>query len=109
MHGHMLDFKKRGGYLRGRMRRFFGRPAPDYGYRPARIAFARRVVELVISSIFFLCRSAPARWIVCRIPERILGPFFNWMRLRWKALSRPTKRKGLAQYDVIVTSPSGHP
>jgi coenzyme F420 hydrogenase subunit beta len=104
MHGHMLDFKKRGGYLRGRMRRFFGRPAPDYGYRPARIAFARRVVELVISSIFFLCRSAPARWIVCRIPERILGPFFNWMRLRWKALSRPTKRKGLAQYDVIVES-----
>jgi coenzyme F420 hydrogenase subunit beta len=104
MHGHMLDFKKRGGYLRGRMRRFFGRPAPDYGYRPARIAFPRRVVELVISSVFFLCRSAPARWIVCHIPERILGPFFNWMRLRWKALSRPTKRKGLTQYDVILTS-----
>ena len=74
------------------------------GYRPARIAFARRLVELVISSIFFLCRSAPARWIVCQIPERILGPFFNWMRLRWKALSRPTKRKGLAQYDVVVES-----
>ena len=104
MHGHMLDFKKRGGYLRGRMRRFFGRPAPDYGYRPAKIAFARKVVEGVISSVFFLCRTAPARWLVCRIPERILGPFFNWMRLRWKALSRPTKRKGLAQYDVIVTS-----
>lgn len=104
MHGHMLDFKKRGGYLRGRMRRFFGLPAPDYGYRPARIAFPRRVVELVISSVFFLCRSAPARWIVCHIPERILGPFFNWMRLRWKALSRPTKRKGLTQYDVIITS-----
>ena len=104
MHGHMLDFKKRGGYLRGRMRRFFGRPAPNYGYRPSRIAFPRRAVELVISTVFFLCRSAPARWIVCRIPERILGPFFNWMRLRWKALSRPTKRKGLAQYDVIVES-----
>ena len=53
--------------------------------------------------------SSTARWIVCRIPERILGPFFNWMRLRWKALSRPTKRKGLAQYDVVVTSSSGHP
>lgn len=104
MHGHMLDFKKRGGYLRGRMRRFFGRPAPDYGYRPAKIAFSRRLVEGVISSVFFLCRTAPARWTVCRIPERLLGPFFNWMRLRWKALSRPTKRKGLAQYDVIITS-----
>lgn len=104
MHGHMLDFKKRGGYLRGRMLRFFGRPAPNYGYRPARIAFPRRAVELVISTVFFLCRSAPARWIVCHIPERVLGPFFNWMRLRWKALSRPTKRKGLAQYDVIVES-----
>ena len=104
MHGHMLDFKRRGGYLRGRMRRFFGRPAPDYGYRPAKIAFSRRLVEGVISSVFFLCRTAPARWTVCRIPERLLGPFFNWMRLRWKALSRPTKRKGLAQYDVIITS-----
>ncbi len=102
MHGHMLDFKKRGGYLRGRMRRFFGLPATDYGYRPARIAFSRRVVELIISTIFFLCRTRLARWIVCRIPERILGPLFNWMRLRWKALSRPTKRKGLAQYDVII-------
>ncbi len=104
MHGHMLDFKKRGGYLRGRMRRFFGRPAPDYGYRPAKIALSRRLVEGVISSVFFLCRTAPARWVVCRIPERILGPLFNWIRLRWKAVSRPTKRKGLAKYDVIITS-----
>ena len=107
MHGHMLDFKKRGGYLRGRMRRFFGRPAPDYGYRPAGIAFSRRAVELVISAVFFVCRTAPARWLACRVPERILGPFFNWMRLRWKALSRPTKRKGLAQYDVAITEGDG--
>lgn len=101
MHGHMLDFKKRGGYLRCRMRRLFGRSAPNYGYRPAHIAFSRRVVELVIGTVFALCRTAPARWLVCKIPERVLGPFFNKARLSWKAMSRPTKRKGLTKYDIV--------
>lgn len=103
MHGHMLDFKKRGGYLRAQMRRAFGRPAPDYGYAPMGIGVGRRMVELVISTVFFLCRTRHARWLVCQIPERILGPLFNFLRLRWKALSRPTKRKGLARYEIRLT------
>ncbi len=101
MHGHMLDFKKRGGHLRCRMRRTFGFPSPEYGYRPTHIAFSRRCVELVTSTVFAACRTAPARWLVCKIPERILGPLFNKARLSWKAMSRPTKRKGLTKYDIV--------
>lgn len=102
MHGHMLDFKKRGGYLRCRLRRAFGRMTPDYGYRPERVALSRRAVELVISGIFLASRTRVARWCVCQVPERWLGPAFNRLRLGWKALSRPTKRKGLAEYKVVV-------
>lgn len=102
MHGHMLDFKKRGGFLRGRMRRFLGLPAPDYGYSPAGIAFSRKAVECVISGVFMVCRTKIARMCVCCIPERFLGPFFNWLRLKWKAVSRPTKRKGLTLYEVRI-------
>lgn len=102
MHGHMLDFKKRGGHLRCRMRSFFGRPAPDYGYAPKHIAASRKAVELVVSSIFAFCRTRPARWLVCQIPEKWLGPVFNKLRLTWKAISRPTKRKGLTTYEVAL-------
>jgi len=103
MHGHMLDFKKRGGYIRGRMRLFWGLSAPDYGYRPKQIAKSRWAVEFVISGIFLISRTGFARWCVCQIPERWLGPFFNRLRLGWKALSRPTKRKGLAAYEVVIS------
>jgi len=102
MHGHMLDFKKRGGWLRCSMRRAFGLAAPDYGYRPKKIAFSRKCVEVVISSVFLVCGTAPARWLVCLVPERILGPVFNRLRLAWKSLSRPTKRKGLRDYEVEI-------
>ncbi len=109
MHGHMLDFKKRGGYLRGRFRHALGLAAPDYGYRPERVAPSRCAVELVISSIFLVARTRFARWCVCQLPERWLGPAFNRLRLGWKALSRPTKRKGLADYKVVVGNPDSPP
>ncbi|MEI9959626.1 MAG: hypothetical protein WDM76_00435 [Limisphaerales bacterium] len=52
MHGHMIDFKKRGGYIRNRIRRFFGRPAADFGMKPSPLPVSRVLVELVISTIF---------------------------------------------------------
>lgn len=103
MHGHMLDFKKRGGYLRNRMRRFFGRPAADFGLRPDPLPAGRRMVELVVSGIFLLARTRLARAMVERVPERIIGPVFNKLRLGWKGFSKPTKRKGLAGLTMIET------
>jgi coenzyme F420 hydrogenase subunit beta len=106
MHGHMIDFKRRGGYLRNAGRRLVGRSAPDYGLRPAPIGVSRILVEVVISSIFAVCRSSPARWCLERIPERVSGPLFNRLRLAWKSASRPTKRKGLGALKMETYTPA---
>ncbi len=95
MHGHMLDFKKRGAFIRLGWRAALGKPVPDYGYRPAAIPLSRYLVEVVISSIFALCGTGPARRGIELIPIGLSGPLFNRLRLAWKSLSRPTKRKGL--------------
>jgi len=102
MHGHMLDFKKRGSYLRNRWRRVIGLKAPDFGYVPKKISLSRMLVEIVICSIFFLARRSISRKILQKIPERIMGPFFNKTRLLWKSVSKPTKRKGLADIEMVV-------
>jgi coenzyme F420 hydrogenase subunit beta len=101
MHGHMIDFKKRGGYLRSRMRRLLGQPAPDFGLRPVPLPANRVAVEVVISSLFFLGGLRVSRWLVSLLPERVIGPLFNRLRLTWKALSKPTKRKGLGTLTMV--------
>jgi len=103
MHGHMLDFKKRGGWLRNQWRRKTGRLAPDYGYRPAHVPTSRILVEIVISGLFAVGRTRSARWIISVVPESLMGPVFNHLRLGWKKASRPTKRKGLANFKVEIT------
>lgn len=102
MHGHMLDFKKRGSFLR--MGRPGGRrPVPDFGYRPKHIPLSRRLVELVISGSFKFGRQPWARWLVTKVPLSIIGPMFNFLRKTWKGISKPTKRKGLA--DAAFDAP----
>jgi coenzyme F420 hydrogenase subunit beta len=84
------------------MRKFFGHPVPDYGYRPTHIAFSRKLTEVVISSIFLLAGNRFSRSVMTIIPEKIMGPVFDFLRLKWKSLSKPTKRKGLAKYEIIT-------
>lgn len=103
MHGHMLDFKKRGSYIRNRIRRMLGKQAPAYGLKPRPLPASRIAVELVIDFIFLVCGTQSARWLVARIPETVIGPLFNRLRLGWKALSKPTKRKGLGQLTMETT------
>tara|TARA_S200000501_G_scaffold355915_1_gene378107 strand:- start:3912 stop:5240 length:1329 start_codon:yes stop_codon:yes gene_type:complete len=102
MHGHMLDFKKRGGYIRNTLRKISGKYAPEYGYRPAKIGLSRILIEVIINIIFFIGKTKFARYLIEQIPESIIGPIFNNSRLFWKKLSRPTKRKGLANYKVFI-------
>lgn len=102
MHGHMLDFKKRGGWLRNQWRRKTGRIAPDYGYAPQSIPISRIAVEIFISTIFFAGKTSPVRWGISHIPESVMGPIFNHLRLSWKKVSKPSKRKGLAEYKVKI-------
>ena len=102
MHGHMLDFKKRGGWIRNELRRKLGKSAPDYGYQPKNIPYSRVFVEIIISTIFFIGRARFSRWLITKIPESLIGPVFNFLRLNWKKMSRPTKRKGLANFEVKI-------
>jgi coenzyme F420 hydrogenase subunit beta len=102
MHGHMIDFKKRGGHIRNRWRRRLGRAAPDYGMHPASVPASRYGVEAAISGLFLVGSTGLARFVLRQIPERIIGPVFNKARLSWKNLSKPTKRKGLADFKMIV-------
>jgi coenzyme F420 hydrogenase subunit beta len=102
MHGHMLDFKKRGGYIRNKLRKLFGIYSPSYGYKPKKISLSRIFVEIIISLIFRVGKTGIARWIISKIPDSYIGPIFDKLRLFWKSISRPTKRKGLSEYKVIL-------
>ncbi|MBN1565059.1 MAG: Coenzyme F420 hydrogenase/dehydrogenase, beta subunit C-terminal domain, partial [Anaerolineae bacterium] len=106
MHGHMLDFKKRGAFIRLGWRKAAGQPVPDYGYRAVDIPPLRYLVESIILSIFLIAGTPLARRVVEYIPLRILGPLFNTLRQRWKALSKPAKRKGLQTMSFEITPPS---
>lgn len=105
MHGHMIDFKKRGGHLRNQWRKKIGKAAPDYGLSPVGTGASRILVEIVISTIFTVCRTSLARWVMEKIPERILGPLFNNLRLAWKNASKPAKRKGLKDLRMQTHPP----
>lgn len=106
MHGHMIDFKKRGAFIRNDWRRRLGKGAPVYGYRPAHIPLSRKLVELFIVMLFAAGRTGVARRVVEWIPLGLLGPLFNTLRKTWKRLSKPVKRKGLSAAPFIVTRDS---
>lgn len=103
MHGHMLDFKKRGTYIRLAWQQRQGRPIPEFGYHPETMPFSRRLVELVISGSFAIGRFSLARWLIARLPLGLVGPAFNTLRKTWKGLSKPTKRKGLGEARFVLT------
>ena len=95
MHGHMLDFKKRGSYIRMSWRKATGRIVPDYGIKPINIPLSRYLVEGVISGVILACQTRLARFVVGLVPLAIIGPLFDGLRKTWKWLSKPTKRRAL--------------
>ncbi|MBI4538175.1 MAG: Coenzyme F420 hydrogenase/dehydrogenase, beta subunit C-terminal domain [Gemmatimonadetes bacterium] len=102
MHGHMLDFKKRGSFIRIGWLAAMGKPVPDYGYRPSAIPVTRKMIEVVIAGLFWLCATRPARRLVELLPLSMVGPLFEVLRRIWKRATKPGKRKGLgsAAFDV---------
>ena len=100
MHGHMLDFKKRGSFIRNSWNTI----KPDYGYEPVFIPKSRIYVESVLNLIFSLGRLNFIRNLVTSLPIGIVGPAFNFLRLSWKSISKPTKRKGLKELKFRKTS-----
>lgn len=106
MHGHMLDFKKRGSFIRIKWRQALGKAVPDFGYRPAQLSFSRQLVELVISGLFLICGTPLMRALVTLVPLGIIGPVFDVLRKAWKGMSRGVKRKDLSHYEVRVERPA---
>lgn len=102
MHSHMLDFKKRGAFLRMERRIKRGQPVPEYGFRPNAIPRERRVFERVLGAIFWLCSLRVSKWLVEHFPVRITGQLFEQARLMWKRLTRTTKRKGLGHATFTI-------
>jgi coenzyme F420 hydrogenase subunit beta len=103
MHGHMLDFKKRGTFIRLAVQRWQGLPVPEFGYRPSEIPRGRWLVEAIISGSFTIGRQGWARWLVSKLPIEGVGPLFNTLRKMWKGVSKPTKRQGLGETRFVET------
>ena len=101
MHGHMIDFKKRGSFIRFKFRKMFGKKVPEFGYEPKNITITRTFIELIISILFFICSLKITRYLIVFIPVIIIGPFFNYMRIKWKSVSKHTKRKDLNNYKIV--------
>lgn len=102
MHAHMLDFKKRGAYIRGRFRAMVRRPCPSFGVRPRNLPWSRYAIELIVSGLFAAGGTSAARWLMERVPSRYFGPLFERLRHYWKAISKSTKRKGIWDQEFEV-------
>ena len=105
MHSHMLDFKKRGAFLRMQRRRRQGKAVPEYGFTSIDIPLQRRAFEYVIGFLFWVCSLRASRWLVEHFPLKITGHLFERARGAWKGLTRSTKRRGLG--EVKFSSCSG--
>jgi coenzyme F420 hydrogenase subunit beta len=97
MHGHMLDFKKRGSFIRNSWKKV----SPEYGYKPEKITASRSMVEHTLGTFFWIGKMRIARATVEHLPLKIVGPFFNTLRKSWKSASKPTKRKGLKEMKFL--------
>ncbi len=99
MHAHMIDFKKRGAFLRLQRQARHGRPVPIYGYRPAAIPVSRRAVERLVGIFVWIGRH---RGLLRWLPPGAAGPLFAWIRRAWKAVSKPVKRRGLSATRFLI-------
>lgn len=96
MHSHGYDLKKRGSFIRIRLRKWVGMQVPDYGYSLKGFPFSRYLMELVILSLFLVLGTAPARYIVERVPPSLIGKLFERTRKIWKKSTHRIKRNNLA-------------
>ncbi|MFC2114972.1 Coenzyme F420 hydrogenase/dehydrogenase, beta subunit C-terminal domain, partial [Bacteroidota bacterium] len=95
MHSHGYDFKKRGSFIRIRMRKIFFKQVPDYGYKLSGFPASRYLMELLISSLFLILGTWPARRIVELLNPSYIGRIFERTRNTWKKSTRSIKRKNL--------------
>lgn len=103
MHAHMLEFKKRGSFIRIMFRKLMNKKTPNYGYGIKNIPLTRIFIEIIISLIFAICSTRLVRSILIYLPDKLIGPFFNEIRLKWKTITKGSKRSGLESIHFTVT------
>jgi len=101
MHGHMLDFKKRGSFVRGQFRNLLGKKNPNWGYHLINIPITRIIIEIPIFIIFSIMQTKLSRFLLNIIPKKLAGKTFNFIRKKWKNISKPSKRKTLFSQKII--------
>ena len=95
MHSHGYDLKKRGAFIRIKLRRMLGLTVPDYGYNFGRFGPLRYGMELMITGLFLVLGTKPARFLADRIPMNIMGGAFEKARRIWKNATHKIKRQDL--------------
>ena len=100
MHSHMIEFKKVGSYLRLQKLKKKG-PIPLYDLKPLKISFTRNLIEILIGLIINISSKTYTKYAISLISSKIMGYLFQVLRSSWKYISKPTKRKGLANLKLI--------
>lgn len=100
MHSHGYDLKKRGAFIRIKFRKWFGKSVPDYGYKLNGFPLSRYVMEIMISILFLILGTAPARWLIEKFPPVFIGNIFEKARTSWKKSTYKIKRANLNRHDV---------
>jgi hypothetical protein len=95
MHSHGYDLKKRGTFIRIKFRRWLGKSVPDYGYTLSGFPLSRYLMELIISILFLILGTKPARWAVERVSPSFIGRLFEKSRKLWKKATFGIKRENL--------------
>jgi coenzyme F420 hydrogenase subunit beta len=95
MHSHGYDLKKRGAFIRMKFRKKRGGEIPDFGYSLSDFPISRYLMEAVISSLFVVLGTRPARWMVEQLKPEFVGRIFEKTRNIWKKSTHSIKRKDL--------------
>lgn len=95
MHSHGYDLKKRGTFIRIKLRKLFGMQVPDYGYQLSGFPLSRYLMEIVISLLFNLMSTKLGHWLIGLFPPEFIGNIFEKARIFWKKSTYKIKRTDL--------------
>ena len=95
MHSHGYDLKKRGTFIRMRIRELIHLPNPDYGYKLSGFTVKRRIMELIILSLFSLFGTELFIRLSELVPPATIGRLFEMSRKFWKSSTKSIKQKNL--------------
>jgi coenzyme F420 hydrogenase subunit beta len=95
MHSHGYDLKKRGSFIRIRIRKLVGLPVPDYGYTLKGFPISRYLMEIVILTLFLILGTRFARYLIEQFPPTWIGKIFEHSRKAWKKSTYRIKRNNL--------------